>query len=1267
VSRVISALSKLKDFIFSSPKALSRIARKIIISICWSILSSFERPATTYSSNLPDLCPTDDAEGVNEYIDTLNEMLINRKKSIREIAITSPYSGGKSSLLNTYVRRSPFFKFTSISLASFKDLSQTVHDKQHTQNDDGSTVGDGTEKESTETLNKLEKSIVQQLLYRTDSEKTPNSRFRRIFPLPASYYQAISTAAAFALFVTIVTSMVYLPHYSLEKLHDSVSSNPDFSNINLWIFSYLLSLTILVFKDLYKNLSNVNIAKINPVKGELAFEQKNKDSIFNIYLDEIIYFFASQKSDIVIFEDLDRFENTEIFIKLKELNKLVNDSSDVKQEVRFIYALRDDVFKGTDRTKFFDVIIPIIPITSRGNSYPQLKDMIEDAGFIKDIDDSFLRSVSVYVLDMRMLKNIVVEFSIYKNTLIRSLEYLTTTKLFAFIVYKNVYSDDFAKLHEGKGDLFEFLRGLALLKETQEESIKGKISDLNQRLVNSDNELLDCLEELNSGFVLKLLAKHPFSNGVCNIFEHPIHTVCQPKVFDKLLADDRHITYQSSSNTRQHNASFSFKSFMNEVGPDYAQRKQRLLDKVKSRKEVIHTQIEQQKKELALIRELSISSLIKKAPRDEIFKKISDKNLLILLLERGYIDQNYEECISHFREGHMTLSDMAFIRQVQTGTTIAPFQKIDNFDECLKYLSYEDYQKAAFLNYKLFDHILTSENPLPVSIYIEKYLAESSELVRFVKDGFENLSNKTSWIASITRHVKSYWLKVVSSPDLSKEDKQLLLIDSINALDKNNWEKNLDDSLSKLCSFINEDDSIINFLEEAQVDASKVFNAFRSLGVKFELLGHNKAGERLLNQVLDNQLFEVNVANISYIAGTLFNCNGDERKNFSSINSISNESFRKVISSEIEKIAEMISTGNLTLSDENDFVWLLNNEDISVDTRLKIIETCRVLVCDLNQIDNKDELLRHLANAERIFPNWENAYSLYQSTYIEGTLLERFLDKNYRELTHAGIENFKEEDIYFYSNMILHDPVSEDAFISYVKLFRHKYKEEQIELMSQSKLCFLIDNGYLDVCADVFEAIKVVDQNASIKYLIKNFNSFTHNDELKDGLITDSETFYSLLDTKELDDAQRKILIESRTSLIDANHNQESLIEAIGCKKIIQSKDTTSDSSPCIPLETLKVLIKESSDDIKKALIVTQLKHLSNEDVISLIKNINIDFTDAFKAKRSFKVNVSNVNMALIIGLKNRSLVSSFKELGAKHPPQKTNYIEVFTKRNLVT
>ena len=96
--------------------------------------------------------------------------------------------------------------------------------------------------------------------------------------------------------------------------------------------------------------------------------------------------------------------------------------------------------------------------------------MIEDAGFIKDIDDSFLRSVSVYVLDMRMLKNIVVEFSIYKNTLIRSLEYLTPTKLFAFIVYKNVYSDDFAKLHEGKGDLFEFLRGLTLSKATQEES-----------------------------------------------------------------------------------------------------------------------------------------------------------------------------------------------------------------------------------------------------------------------------------------------------------------------------------------------------------------------------------------------------------------------------------------------------------------------------------------------------------------------------------------------------------------------------------------------------------------------------------------------------------------------------------------------------------------------------------------------------------------------------------------------------------------------------
>ena len=90
------------------PKSILMAIRQVFINICWTMLKSFEHPIQTKSSKLPDLCPTDNAKYVDSYIDMLNEALINREKTVKEIAVTSPYSGGKSSFLNTFKRKTPF-------------------------------------------------------------------------------------------------------------------------------------------------------------------------------------------------------------------------------------------------------------------------------------------------------------------------------------------------------------------------------------------------------------------------------------------------------------------------------------------------------------------------------------------------------------------------------------------------------------------------------------------------------------------------------------------------------------------------------------------------------------------------------------------------------------------------------------------------------------------------------------------------------------------------------------------------------------------------------------------------------------------------------------------------------------------------------------------------------------------------------------------------------------------------------------------------------
>ena len=89
----------------------------------------------------------------------------------------------------------------------------------------------------------------------------------------------------------------------------------------------------------------------------------------------------------MFFEDLDRLEDPSIFIHLRELNTLLNNYDGIKGRIVFVYAIRDDIFTDTDRTKFFEFIIPVIPIINlriQGKSfYKNLRNLKRKGLFMK--------------------------------------------------------------------------------------------------------------------------------------------------------------------------------------------------------------------------------------------------------------------------------------------------------------------------------------------------------------------------------------------------------------------------------------------------------------------------------------------------------------------------------------------------------------------------------------------------------------------------------------------------------------------------------------------------------------------------------------------------------------------------------------------------------------------------------------------------------------------------------------------------------------------
>lgn len=119
-----------------------------------------------------ELTPNDNIENGDAYFEALKQALENKK--IKNIALAGPYGSGKSSIIETFLKRNErkgFFKRKSIKSKSLI-ISMATFLKA---NDDG-----GAEEKIVIDSNEVEKGILKQLFYKVDPSKIPQSRYRKL-------------------------------------------------------------------------------------------------------------------------------------------------------------------------------------------------------------------------------------------------------------------------------------------------------------------------------------------------------------------------------------------------------------------------------------------------------------------------------------------------------------------------------------------------------------------------------------------------------------------------------------------------------------------------------------------------------------------------------------------------------------------------------------------------------------------------------------------------------------------------------------------------------------------------------------------------------------------------------------------------------------------------------------------------------------------------------------------------------------------------------
>lgn len=362
--------------------------------------SSFRQDVEYLNPNgYEDLTPTNNGDEDKKYSTAFEWAL--RNKNIKNIALTGAYGSGKSSILRTFEKEHREYNYLNISLASFSD---------------NATKSENSEGQNIDRL--IELSILQQMFYHVKHKSIPDSRFKRI----KSIRKKELVFRSIGLIIWILALFLFfkpkfIQNTSIGEMLDA--SCPIVTYLSLIVV--VIGIGIIIAKSI-RVANNSKLNKLNVQSGEIEISKEIDSSILNKHLDEILYFFEVTMYNVVIIEDLDRFNNTEIFTKLRELNILINSSRQINRRVVFIYAIKDDMFHDKNRTKFFDFIIPVIPVINTSNSGDMLHRMLtkkidEDIENERKLSTEFIDDVSLYVDDMRLLKNICNEYIVYKSKL----------------------------------------------------------------------------------------------------------------------------------------------------------------------------------------------------------------------------------------------------------------------------------------------------------------------------------------------------------------------------------------------------------------------------------------------------------------------------------------------------------------------------------------------------------------------------------------------------------------------------------------------------------------------------------------------------------------------------------------------------------------------------------------------------------------------------------------------------------------------------------
>lgn len=724
-------------------------------------------------------------------------------------------------------------------------------------------------------------------------------------------------------------------------------------------------------------------------------------------------------------------------------------------------------------------------------------------------DLRFLQEVSLYIDDMRLLKNIANEYAIYSKIMTTE---QNPSKMLSIIIYKNIFPKDFSDLQLNKGFVYNLFAQKNYFVEEEKNNIDSKIEALVKENVAIEAAWQKSRDEVEEFFNIKR-SQDPYRANAYEIEKQERIKMLQAKQDDKVNLN---------------------------------------IDK-----------INELKKEREGLAALPLQEIITRENIESIFQveyenEIGEKDdfaeikrslyfpLIKYLIRNGYIDESYTDYMTYFYANSICREDKIFLRSITDQKKKEYTYKLKEPSKIVAKLSDRDYRQEEILNFDLLDFLLNDVKNANHNKHIHDIMQQiiNGKNETFIFQFILRDKNVRSFIKRLNMQWNNVMVHICNSSTITENQKVRYIWETLHVASGDDLlAMNLNNVLS---DYISQHSS---FLKYRYDDCEEIAKKINSISVKFQHIDEEVTKSELFESIYQRDMYELSFENICVLARKYYDNVSDDMLKYCNYTCVwinKNEQLSKYIDQNMnEYMIVILKSCDGAIHDDSVAVChLLNNDGIDENLRNEYISYLGSKVSKIDEVVDKSlwsKLLKH----DAIKYSCDNVLSYFFEVDIEEKdELFDYLNNHVDEVNSDDWKNAiqlltEDKQSQFFEAIVVANDLKNRVYFNIIKNFDWYLNDiDSLAMINEDKIDILMRIGSIQMMDDVLVFMRSKYNYKVPTFISQNVKEYSEN--ISPNLINKDEILEAIEKDIVVDDKKKllKLISGEEISIVDKDYEE---------------------------------------------------------------------------------------------------------------------------------